>query len=277
MGDPSALLVAVTGCALCALGCWILALVFDEVGWIDRLWSLAPVGYALWFASAGGFGARAALMAALVSAWGARLTYNFWRKGGYRLGGEDYRWDVLRQRLAGWRWQLFNVTYVASLQNAILLGMVLPMWPATAPDAVPLGVLDVLAAGLFVLLLLGETVADEQQWRFHEAKRRRRERGEPEGRGFLDRGMFRFSRHPNFFCEMGMWWAFYLFSVAAGAGWLNVTGLGALVLTLQFQGSTAMTERLSAEKYPDYADYQRRTSRLVPWWPRREPRDEPSE
>ena len=66
-----------------------------------------------------------------------------------------------------------------------------------------------------------------------------------------------------------MWWMVYLFSVAAGAGWLNATIAGTVLLTLLFQGSTAMTEGLSLEKYPSYAKYQRTTSRLVPWPPRR--------
>jgi len=61
-----------------------------------------------------------------------------------------------------------------------------------------------------------------------------------------------------------MWWSVYLFSVAAGAGWLNLTLAGPVLLTLLFQGSTTMTERVSASKYPGYAAYQRRTSRLLP-------------
>jgi steroid 5-alpha reductase family enzyme len=66
---------------------------------------------------------------------------------------------------------------------------------------------------------------------------------------------------------MAMWWSFYLFSVA-GAGWLNVTIAGTLTLTLLFQGSTRMTERISRDKYPAYGEYQRTTSRLIPWLPR---------
>lgn len=268
MIELSVLLPAVYACGLCALGCWVLSLVFDEHGWIDRLWSLAPVGFAWWFAHAGGYSLRLLVMAGLVSAWGIRLTYNFQRKGGFRLGGEDYRWGVIREGMSRWQWVLFNIVWVCLVQNAILLALVLPAAPAASPEAAPWGPLDAVATGLFALFLVGETIADEQQWRFHEDKRRRRERGEPIERGFLTTGLFRFSRHPNFFCEMGMWWSFYLFSVAAGAGALNLTVAGALVLTAQFQGSTAMTERLSLEKYPDYADYQRRTSRLIPWFPR---------
>jgi steroid 5-alpha reductase family enzyme len=64
-----------------------------------------------------------------------------------------------------------------------------------------------------------------------------------------------------------MWWTYYVFSIAAGAGWLNWTIMGAVLLTLLFQASTGLTEKLSARKYPAYADYQRTTSRLMPWFP----------
>jgi steroid 5-alpha reductase family enzyme len=128
------------------------------------------------------------------------------------------------------------------------------------------------AAAAFLLFLAGEALADEQQWRFQSDKRARRSRGEPVTEEFLATGLFRFSRHPNFFCEMGLWWSFSLFSLAAGAGVVDAAMLGAPLLTLLFQGSTSLTEQLSLEKYPAYAAYQRTTSRLVPLPPRARPR-----
>ena len=80
--------------------------------------------------------------------------------------------------------------------------------------------------------------------------------------GFLTTGLFRYSRHPNFFCEQAMWWVYYVFSVAAGAGVLNWTIAGAASLTLLFQGSTWITEKITLRKYPAYARYQKTTSRL---------------
>jgi steroid 5-alpha reductase family enzyme len=243
-----------------------LSLVTRDVSWVDRIWSLAPVGYVAWFASRARFAdARLDLMLLLVAAWGLRLTYNFARKGGYRRGGEDYRWLVLRQKLGPLTFQLFNATFIAPFQNALLLAIALPAWAALAHPA-PLASTDAAAAALFVAFLVGETIADQQQWRFHEDKAQRRAGEREIAQPFLTRGLFRYSRHPNFFCEMGMWWSFYLFGVA-GSGWLNATMGGAIVLTLLFQGSTRMTEQISLGKYPSYADYQRTTSRLIPWSP----------
>jgi steroid 5-alpha reductase family enzyme len=112
-------------------------------------------------------------------------------------------------------------------------------------------------------------VADNQQWSFQQAKSARRARGEAVEQPFLARGLFGLSRHPNFFCEQSQWWVFYGFSVVASGQWLNVSIVGAASLTLLFHLSTNFTEELSLAKYPAYADYQKRVSRLFPWFPRR--------
>ncbi len=143
----------------------------------------------------------------------------------------------------------------------------LPAWAAFERRGAPFGALDAAATAGFVLFLVGETIADEQQWRFQADKHAKKARGDAVKDEFLTTGMFGWSRHPNFFCEQAMWWMVYLFSVGAGAGWVNLTLAGPVLLTLLFQGSTAFTERLSLDKYPSYADYQRTTSRLWPWPP----------
>jgi steroid 5-alpha reductase family enzyme len=85
---------------------------------------------------------------------------------------------------------------------------------------------------------------------------------------FLKTGLFRWSRHPNFLCEQAQWWVFTLFPVAAGLPWLNPGIVGAVLLTLLFDGSTRFTEWITVSRYPGYAAWQRRTSRWIPWFPR---------
>ncbi len=260
--DP-ALRTALLAWAILAAGSFVASIVTRNYSQVDRLWSIVPAFYVGGYAWAAGFrDARLDLMTALVVAWGARLTYNFWRKGGYRPGGEDYRWPILRARLGPWKFQLFNATFIAPYQHFLLLLICLPAWAALRAHG-PLGLLDGALVALFLLLLTGETIADQQQWRFHQEKAARRARGEA-GPEFCTTGLWRWSRHPNFFCEISMWWCVYGFSVAAGAGWLNVSVVGPILLTLLFQGSTAMTEGVTRGKYPAYAEYQRTTSRLVP-------------
>jgi steroid 5-alpha reductase family enzyme len=268
MTDPVTL--AFVLCGVLTAGCWILSLLTANYSQVDRIWSLAPPLYVCLFAADAGFvDTRLNLMAAVTLLWGVRLTYNFARKGGYRRDGEDYRWPVLRARLRPWQFQLMNATFIAPFQNLLLLLIALPASVAWHGRGSPLNSLDYAAAAAFLVFLTGETVADQQQWRFQAAKRRRQERGAPADPEFVTTGLFRYSRHPNFFCEQAMWWTFYVFAVAASGSWLNPSIAGAVLLTLLFQGSTRLTEQLTLAKYPAYAAYQRATSRLIPWRPAR--------
>ena len=267
MADP--LIVAVGIAGFLAAACWVLSLIFREYSWVDRLWSVAPAIYAWWFAYAGGFSPRVTLATVVVTAWAARLTYNFARKGGYAKGGEDYRWEVMRAKMGPGTWQVFNVLFICGFQHALILGFTLPVWMMTATATGPLTSVDVVGAGAMLFFLVGETIADQQQWNFQQAKKAKRERGEPVREQFVTTGLFRYSRHPNFFCEMSFWWSLYAWSVAAGAPLWNWTIAGPIVLTFVFLGSTPLTEGISASKYPEYAGYQKRVSRLIPWLPKR--------
>ena len=261
-------------CLFAAFSSWQLNL----TGWwsaVDRCWSVLPVAYALIFAlwpqlgrllggaagasaAAASVDARLALMAALVTLWGARLTYNFWRKGGYAPGmeSEDYRWPKLRaffrahDPLHPVGEHLFSLFFVAIYQHVLIwLFVVPPLFVAARSGAgAPLGVADALLAVTFLTLLAGETWADEAQWVFQQAKyamtpAQRERAGGDFARGFLTTGPFAISRHLNFFCEQSMWLVFYAFSWAAGAHAANWSAIGALLLVGLFQGSTWMTER----------------------------------
>jgi steroid 5-alpha reductase family enzyme len=259
----SSLAIAVWMCVGVTAACWLLSVITREYSWTDRIWSVVPVAYAWVFAAhaAGphGPGARAILVAILITAWGVRLTFNFARRGGYAPGGEDYRWAILRRHLPGWRFAVFNAAFIAAYQNALLLAITLPVW-TIARNPRPLGAADAVAAVAFLALLAMETVADQQRWNFHRAN---------PGGGVLRTGLNRYSRHPNFFAEVGQWWMVFAFAaIAAGTPWLW-TGAGAVLLTLLFLGSTAFTEWISTGRHPEYADYRRTTSMLVPWPPRR--------
>ena len=271
---PIVLIVAAVTCA----ACWVLSLITKDTSWVDRIWSIVPVVYVWVFAVAaltdGEDAARLIVMAVLVTAWGARLTFNFARKGGYS-GMEDYRWAILRTRMSPAMFQVFNLLFIVLYQNALLVLITLPAFQAWLHPS-PLTAWDFVFATLFLCFLAGETVADQEQWNFHQAKKRAGGTLEP---GFVRTGLFRVSRHPNFFFEQAQWWVFYAIgataAVSAGLGlWggaINWTIAGAALLTVLFIGSTIFTESISASKYPAYADYQRRTSMLVPWPPRRTP------
>src|SRR6187397_1872949 len=120
-------------CAAVTAATWIASVATREYSWVDRIWSIVPVAYVWVFAAWSGFDARLVLMAALVTLWGIRLTFNHGRKGGYRPGGEDYRWAVLRGRMSPWQYQLFNLFFISIYQDALILLFCLPAF--TAYDA----------------------------------------------------------------------------------------------------------------------------------------------
>ena len=267
--------VALHVCAAMAVLAWMVSILTRDSSWVDRLWSIVPALYCGIVLADLGFGsARVAVMTALVCAWGARLTFNLVRRGGWRSDSEDYRWSYLRdriseQRLLRWRigepgFQTFNALFVSFGQMALIWWFTSPVHQAWLHADVPLGWLDYVAIVAFVALLVIETVADKQMWRFQEDKMRRVAAGEQVARPFLDTGLFRWCRHPNCAAEQGMWLVFYLFAISASGDLWHWTGLGCVVLLMLFAVSTRLTEKISAAKYPDYARYQAAVPMFVP-------------
>jgi steroid 5-alpha reductase family enzyme len=245
---------------------WIASLATGDTSWVDRLWSIVPVIYLWVFAvSAHLTNARLDVMALLVTLWGVRLTYNFARKGGYR-GVEDYRWAVLRSSMRPWQFQLFNLFFIVIYQNVLLVLIALPAWSAYQHRTTSFGALDYLLTLLFALFTVGETLADQQQWNFHQWKHAEIEAGRTPNPRFLQSGLFRFSRHPNYFFELAQWWVVFLFGVVAAQSVLQWTVIGPVLLTLLFVGSTRFTEKISLSHYPEYELFQRSTSAVIPWF-----------
>jgi steroid 5-alpha reductase family enzyme len=267
----SALVLCVRILAGVCLVVWVASLATHEHSWVDRIWSIIPVAYVAIFAAKAGFDdVRLDVMLGLVALWGARLTFNFARKGGYAPGGEDYRWAILRGRMPRWRFQLFNLFFITIYQNVLLLLIALPAYTAWRHRG-NIGVLDIVAAAVFLACLFGETVADQEQWTFQVWKRDEIAAGRDPRPRFLQTGLFQYSRHPNFFFEQAQWWVIFAFGAIAAGSVAQWTVAGAVLLTLLFIGSTHFTESISLSRYPEYADYQDTTSAVIPWFPKRGP------
>lgn len=243
---------------------------------VDKLWSIAPIAYTWIVTGYSDFAPRLVLMSCLVTIWGIRLTVNFAMKGAYQwrfwTGEEDYRWHVLRQKPEfnpRWKWTLFNLLFISGYQNVLILLFTLPTIVAMQYLASPLGVFDYVAAGLMFFFIVFETVADIQQWNYQSRKQALVTAGlELTGdyrKGFLDKGLWAYSRHPNYFAEQAIWVCFYLFSVAASGQWFNWSIAGCLLLIVLFQGSSGFSEEISSGKYPLYADYQKKVRRFLPF------------
>ena len=249
-----------------AIACWLLSVITREYSWVDRLWTICPAIYCLMVAVESDFGStRLNIMTLLVIAWAARLTFNSARKGGYSVGGEDYRWKVVRERLGPIRFQILNFTFVAPGQMLIIWLFTSPLHQAWAGRDRSLNLLDAVAVSLFVVFCVIEAINDETMWAFQQDKKRKIEAGEPVTQPFAASGLFKYCRHPSYVCEMGMWTVFYLFGVAATGQWIHWSGLGFVSLMFVIVGSTRLGESISLDRYPSYRDYQASTPRFIPF------------
>lgn len=259
--DPLIILIVIAGAL--TIASFVFGMIFDEYSWVDRIWSIAPVIYSWVLALRGWPDERLILVAIMITLWGARLTFNFARKGGYS-GVEDYRWAYVRKTFPNnFLWQLFNFGFISLYQNALILLFTLPAYLAYQYKGKPQGTMDQIVTIIFILFLIFETIADQQQWQFHQKKKKGKAKTK-----FLTEGLFKYSRHPNYFAEVSLWWIVYVYGVIASGQWLNWTIIGAALLTVLFQGSSILTETISKSKYKDYAKYQKRTSKIFPWFPR---------
>ena len=260
-----------------ALFCFAVGELTGNNSQMDKLWSLLPIAYTWVIAAKGGMTPRLVVMAVLATLWGCRLTFNFARKGAYRLkfweGEEDYRWAVLRARKEfqpHWKWLLFNFFFISIYQNTLVLMTTFPAL-VLMNVTVPFGWIDAVAAALMLGFIVYETVADEQQWAFQSRKWKMIKEGQkleqlpaPYNKGFNTCGLWSVSRHPNYFAEQGTWCAFYLFSIGGGIGIFNWSIIGALLLIVLFLGSSAFAEEISSAKYPEYARYCQQVSKFFP-------------
>jgi steroid 5-alpha reductase family enzyme len=244
---------------------------------VDKLWSIVPIYY-VWHMTllAPELSERMVLMAILATIWGARLTFNFARRGAYTwrfwAGEEDYRWEELRKR-PGFNnkfiWGLFNLFFISAYQNILIFSFTVPILAALSDQADPqLNMIDYILAALMLLAVAIEFVADQQQYVFQTEKHRRIKAGAPLGDyevGFVSTGLWGIVRHPNYAMEQSIWVIFYLFSVNATGQWVNWTIGGCVLLLILFKGSSDFSEELSANKYPAYKDYQKRVPRFIPF------------
>lgn len=259
---------------IAALLCFVVSTLTDNYSQVDKLWSIIPVPYVWIIAYYSGFEPRINVMAVLVTVWAIRLTYNFGRRGGYSwkfwTGEEDYRWSILRAKPGfeqNWKWVLFNLLFISAYQMALILLFTLPALKAMG-SATPLGFVDYILAGIILLLVVMEFIADHQQYQYQQAKHAKIKAGEKLNDyykvGFTHTGLWAYMRHPNYAAEQSIWIVFYFFSVVATGTWINWSIAGCLLLVLLFKGSSDFSESISKEKYPDYSRYMANVGRFLP-------------
>lgn len=248
---------AVVGGSLFLL--WLLSLAKRDASLIDSFWGL---GFALLagveLASASHHAPRQLLLVALVVAWALRLSlYLLWRNHGQP---EDPRYARMRDRWGARFWWVSLLT-VFLLQGLLMEVVSLPLQVALGVDASrPFGLLDALGVALWTVGLGFEAVGDWQLARF---------KASPGSAGqVLNHGLWRYTRHPNYFGDFCVWWGLFAIACAAAVPWWTVIGPGTMTWLLTRVSGVPLLEKGLAARRPGYADYVRRTSSFFPRPPR---------
>ncbi|CAD6503172.1 BgTH12-02840 [Blumeria graminis f. sp. triticale] len=245
---------------------------------VDRLWSILPsiynIHYVVYARISGLETERLDHLLAFSIAWSLRLTFNYYRKGGYNRGSEDYRWAIIRKRLGPSLFFLLNILFISLAQSLLLLLLTTPAYIMLVSSQFmgKMSLADYMFTHTLVGLVIIEFLADQQQWDFQEAKKlylnsaQRPDQYKPENleRGFVVTGLWSWSRHPNFAAEQAIWIIVYLWGCWTTRTLYNWTLIGAASYIALFQASTWLTELSSAQKYPEYALYRKNVGKFVP-------------
>lgn len=251
----SSLLALTVIVGLAVLG-WLLSLFKRDVSVVDGLWSMFfLIGAVAYAVTAGAQGTRSTLVLTLTALWAVRLAgYLTWRNWGE---SEDRRYQAIRARNEP-GFPLKSLFLVFGLQAVLAWIIAVPLFGALSRSA-PLNIVDYAGAFLWLCGFTFEVVADWQLARF---------KADPGNRGkVLDKGLWCYSRHPNYFGEAALWWGYFLIAVAAGASWTLFSPVLMTFLLLKVSG-VALLERDIGERRPAYRDYVARTSAFFPWIPR---------
>jgi steroid 5-alpha reductase family enzyme len=236
---------------------WLVSLRTRDVSIIDIFWGLGVAGVvdiAAWLGQASGTRTSAVLF--LVNLWGLRLAAHIWA----RHKGEDHRYAAMRQKF-GPKWRWMSLFQIFLLQAILIWFVPAPLVAAVLYSQIPMGWLDYAGVGVAALALLFEALADFQLAAF---------RADPASKGkVMDRGLWGWSRHPNYFGEALMWWGY--FAIGFGAShqwWLILSPVLMTFLLLQVSGVTLMEEGMDKRR-PGYAEYRRQVSVFVPLPPKK--------
>ncbi|HAJ04443.1 MULTISPECIES: DUF1295 domain-containing protein [unclassified Brevundimonas] len=243
---------------------WLVAVRIRDVSFIDAVWPMAMLFLALvTWPRADGDTLRSALLVGLCGLWAVRLGLHLFLR--WRSHGEDRRYADLigRQTKTGKSWSMVALLFVFLPQGGLAWLTSLPVQLGQVAGAPPVGWLGWAGVALFAVGLVFETVGDAQLAAF---------RRDPSTKGkVLDTGLWRYTRHPNYFGDACVWWGLYLLAAETGPGLASILGPIFLTFTLTKWSGIGITEKSIHSSRPGYADYVRRTSAFIPWPPKSAP------
>lgn len=239
---------------------WLLSILIKNVSIVDIFWGFGYVAASVfYFIKTEGSDPRKILILTLATIWGIRLTiYLAWRNTGK---GEDFRYKEFRRKYGEKRYW-----WVSFFQTFLLQGVL--MWLISAPllgaqyssASESLNILDYIGIALWIIGFSFEAGGDFQLAKF---------RSDPSNKGkVLDKGFWRYTRHPNYFGDSAVWWGYGFICLASGS-YLPV--LGSILMTaliIKISG-VALLEKTLKEQKPEYKAYIEKTSAFIPWFPKK--------
>ncbi len=224
----------------------------------DEAWGLGFVLLA-WtsFFLSGRPGTRGLLAGILVSIWGLRLAWHIHVR--HRGKPEDFRYMAWRREWGSWFYaRSYGQVYL--LQGALLFLVALPVLMINRSTGTTFGFLNGIGACIWLFGFLFESVGDAELARFARDPHKRSK--------ILQSGLWRYTRHPNYFGEVVQWWGIWVVAVGVPGGWFSIVGPLTITFLILKVSGIPMLEKKMAEN-PDFAEYRRRTSAFVPWVPKR--------
>lgn len=238
---------------------WLASLALRNSSIVDMWWGPGILVIGLtYFLTTDGSPNRERLTLVLVAIWAIRLAAHI---GARNIGhGEDFRYAKWRNE-RGHSWWWFSYFKVFLLQAVIAWIVALPLYYAIAsPAPLQFTWLDTLGAALFAVGFLFEAIGDEQLRRF---------KADPANRGrVMQTGLWRYTRHPNYFGEAVLWWGLGLLGAATPGGYLGLIGPALITFFLIRVSGVALLEQTLMRTKPGYAEYVARTSSFFPMVPR---------
>jgi steroid 5-alpha reductase family enzyme len=238
---------------------WLISLARKDAGIVDMFWGIGFTAIAwMCFAITNGYPLRKLLISVLVTIWGLRLALHIFRRN--HASGEDFRYRRMRAR-HGDRFALVSLFTVFGLQGLLMWIISLPIQVAQlAPVPDHLTRLDWLGVVVWVIGFVFESVGDWQLMRFKADQNNQAK--------VMARGLWAYTRHPNYFGDATLWWGLFLIALATpGSLWTIISPLVMTLLLMKVSG-VALLEKSLVKTKPEYQDYIRRTSAFFPWIPK---------
>ena len=239
---------------------WLFSLWLKNSSIVDIFWGTGFVIFT-WVAfllTPEGFIGRKLLLSGLVTIWGLRLTLHVLTRNWGKP--EDFRYQTWRNETGpSWWWKSLFKVFI--LQGVLLLIVATPLLAAQErPQPDQLTWLDLLAVLVWLIGFIFEALGDWQLMRF---------KANPANKGkLLTTGVWRYTRHPNYFGDATQWWAYYLLALVAGGWWTIFSPLIMTGLLLRVSG-VRLLEKTLKETKPGYREYVDSTSEFIPWFPRK--------